>query len=103
MPRRNGTGPMGQGSMTGRGMGNCQGGAGQAFVDRAFAGRGGAGRGRVGQGGAGRVGAGAGRCMGGGRFRSGLGGRDEEVRALTEEVNELRKRLDAMQKKEQEG
>lgn len=24
MPRRNGTGPLGEGSMTGKGMGNCQ-------------------------------------------------------------------------------
>ncbi|MGD9605280.1 MAG: DUF5320 domain-containing protein [Bacilli bacterium] len=34
MPRRDGTGPMGQGSMTGRGLGNCTG------VNRPFMGSG---------------------------------------------------------------
>ncbi|MBJ2355387.1 DUF5320 domain-containing protein [Sphaerochaeta sp. S2] len=31
MPRRNGTGPMGNGPMTGRGMGYCRGGAGVGY------------------------------------------------------------------------
>ncbi len=41
MPRLNGTGPMGQGPMTGRGMGNCPGGGrgfGQGFGGRFFRG-----------------------------------------------------------------
>ncbi len=31
MPRRNGTGPLGYGPLTGRGMGNCRGGAGVGY------------------------------------------------------------------------
>ena len=43
MPGRNGTGPMGQGQMTGRGRGNC--GAGAGAGGRFFRGRGCLGRG----------------------------------------------------------
>ncbi|MDD3013595.1 MAG: DUF5320 domain-containing protein [Candidatus Gastranaerophilales bacterium] len=39
MPNLNGTGPMGQGPMTGRGLGNCQG-ADRGFGFRRFRGRG---------------------------------------------------------------
>lgn len=47
MPGRDGTGPMGMGTMTGRGAGYCAGFAGPSFMNRVF-GRGFFGRGRGG-------------------------------------------------------
>ena len=61
-----GTGPMGQGPMTGRGMGYCAPGAPQTDVEQPVFGVGGVGYG-VGRGGLPR-GGGRGRCFGGGRW-----------------------------------
>lgn len=62
MPNFNGTGPMGQGSMTGRGLGNCGTGRGQGGQGRGRSG--GLGMGRRNRSGNGRGGRGFGRGQG---------------------------------------
>lgn len=101
MPGRNRTGPLGQGAMSGRGQGDCEG---TAAYDQAPAiGRG---RGRGMGGGGGGMGRGRGRGRGMGR---GLGrgfGTQEAVDApvgrnqaeLEREIEELKSRLEAVEK-----
>ena len=95
MPGRDGTGPLGRGALTGRGLGDCEGGR-AGYTGRAF----GFGRGR------GMRGCGFGRGMGGwmgsGRGyglrawyadESGVSGRE----ALNEQKNVLERQLEAIQ------
>lgn len=87
MPENDGTGPMGRGSMTGRGFGNCAG-RGQGF-----------GRG-MGQGGGGR---GMRLFQAGGRFGFNAPNRDSDValenRQLMKQNETLRMELDAIMKR----
>ncbi|MBF7096985.1 DUF5320 domain-containing protein [Alkalibacter mobilis] len=85
MPRRDGTGPMGQGAMTGRGMGACTG------VNSGFYG---AGRGFGGRG----MGLGLGCKRGFGGFFAGQGYGLTEKEILSEQKNILKSRLDAIDK-----
>jgi hypothetical protein len=108
MPRGDGTGPMGQGSMTGRGMGYCAGYANPGFAS-------GNGFGFYGSRQGGRAfGCGFGRGFGGGRGR-GLGfynrprfvntayeypqtNQDQEKKHLQEDINALESELSEMKK-----
>lgn len=80
MPKRDGTGPMGQGAMTGRGLGNCNDGE---IMNSDF------GMGR-------RFGRGMGCSNGRGYNRSKGMGMDREY--LTEQKSMLQKTLDAIEK-----
>ena len=101
MPGRNRTGPLGQGAMSGRGLGDC---GGTAAYDEAPA----FGRGRGMGGGGGGMGRGQGRGMGRGMGR-GLGrgfGAQGAIEApvgrkqtdLEREIEELKSRLEAVEK-----
>ncbi len=100
MPGRNRTGPLGQGAMSGRGLGDCRGTA--ATDERPAFGRG---RGTGGGGGMGR-GQGRGRGQGMGRgFGRGLGAQiaDDGPAGRTQaelerEIEELKIRLEAVEK-----
>ncbi len=100
MPGRNRTGPLGQGAMSGRGLGDCRGTAAQNEAPTF-----GRGRGMGGGGGMGR-GQGLGRGQGMGRgFGRGLAGQIvDDVSAgqnqaeLEREIEELKKRLEAVEK-----
>jgi hypothetical protein len=98
MPGRNGTGPMGAGSLSGRGFGNCakqgQGRAGQGFGRGLGQGGGGRGRGRM--------------LQAGGRFGFNAPERNSDVtmenqelmrqnEVLQSELSEIKKRLDEME------
>ncbi len=98
MPGRNRTGPMGQGAMSGRGLGDCRPNAandeGPAFGrGRGMGGGGGMGRGRGrGQG----MGRGLGRGFGAQGVVDAPVGRDQSE--LEQEIEELKKRLKAVEK-----
>lgn len=96
MPGRNRTGPLGQGAMSGRGLGDCRGTAAQNEAP-AF------GRGR-GMGAGGGMGRGRGQGLGRG-FGRGLGGQiaddapaGQSQAELEREIEELKKRLKAVEK-----
>ena len=104
MPGRNRTGPLGQGAMSGRGLGDCRG---TAAYDEAPAFGRGRGRGMGGGGGMGR-GGGRGRGMGRGLGR-GFGaqgavdvpvGRDQSE--LERELDELKSRLKTVENKDKD-
>lgn len=101
MPNGNGTGPMGMGPMTGRGMGNCAGTAGQGGGRPGRLGGFGRGRGFFGRGGG--FGRGAGR-----RFYSSNANYDapltkeEEQAVLKRDAEFLRAELDAVEKRMKE-
>lgn len=107
MPRGDGTGPMGQGSMTGRGMGLCAGNTSPGFMN--------VGRGFFGVGRGGRPwGSGMGRAWGGGRgmgrgqWRSSNWGgapynyapvsAEDEKKYVNEEIKALQTELDNLKK-----
>lgn len=81
MPRRDGTGPEGQGAVTGRGLGQCTG------VNAG-------GIGRLGRG----LGLGLGRGRGSGRFFARNSRMNDEKSLLREEKNILKSRLDAIER-----
>lgn len=84
MPFRDGTGPTGKGSRTGRGAGNCagQGGAGR-FSDRGF--------------GMGRGGRGLGRGIGFAQ-QGDSSWLEQQIRSLQSAVQSITERLDALKK-----
>ncbi len=91
MPRRDGTGPMGRGSMTGVGFGNCSGGRVFNQGSGGGMGRGGAGRGMQ------RM------FQGNGRFGSNAPNQESDVelenRMLMKQNQTLRMELDAIMKR----
>ena len=96
MPGRNRTGPLGQGALSGRGLGGCRG---TAAYDQAP----GFGRGR-GMGGGGGMGRGRGMGMGRG-FGRGLGAQlidetesDRENAELKKEIEDLKNRIEKVEK-----
>ena len=104
MPGRDRTGPMGQGTMTGRGAGLC---AGQASTGRSggFGGRG-FGRGRGGGGGGGRGGGGRGYGQGGGFGRGrgwrgffGLQDGGDDTARLETEADKLRAQVEQLERR----
>ncbi len=103
MPGGDGTGPMGAGPMTGRGMGYCAVRAGFGFMNRIGFGRGwGCGRG-FGMGWRNRVSAfAAGRSMGFGRGRVAWTSEDElsalqqEADAMQADLNDIRSRIEQL-------
>ena len=106
MPRGNGTGPIGEGPMTGRGMGNCVTNSAPGYMNL--------GQGRFGVGRGGQPwGCGSGRAWGRGRsgyrgsgwgrgprpaYESAPANTEEEKKHINEEINSLQAELDNLKK-----